>query len=589
MKEYSSQDGGRYTFVDDLINLQNLALAFTSIFNDCGNFVVWGCELNGNKVSEGFVFINGKLRQFSGGSCSANAAGKRFLYEHNQYEAVPYASGNSKVGRTNYSVALGNFVPSSNDTVTLSAPQYIEIKSDGSCRRLKDAFFGRLSLLLENSSQQTITGPVVFGDTIQSVSKILSNGPIEMSSGNGLTKLYFNNGEFVIQAKVGANTFRIVFNQASGIEFYFNSKKALTVAGTEVVFHLPINSTSSVVGSVCVLGDHIFNANADSDDGVLNINMRSSNGETSAYRSTVIGDGKGTVLLDINGKYKCITSRASIFEFNSPEKDAVVLKGNLAKNNTGYIKNLVWKDVADEKIASVGFNSTTDNIFEIRNIVSDIRITGSGAVDIGPAIKENGQLLSSKYMTQESFAEEQQKKADASDVYTAKQTDQLFAKLSDGFSSFAGVVGKPTLRSQIDAVSPDDLSEYVMINKYLSDMADTEEAKKKIRANIGAASADEVAPKTTDTGWKPIGSTGLYIRQIGDIVNIQGTVTPVHTNNLFTIPNGIESPAHTIGYCWSNNANETWACKIDGGKRECVVTTNTTFTSKVPFSLTYFV
>lgn len=44
MKEFSSQDGGRYTFVDDIVNLQNLALAFSAIFDTCDNFVITGCE-----------------------------------------------------------------------------------------------------------------------------------------------------------------------------------------------------------------------------------------------------------------------------------------------------------------------------------------------------------------------------------------------------------------------------------------------------------------------------------------------------------------------------------------------------------------
>lgn len=63
MKEFSSQDGGRYTFVDDIVNLQNLALAFSAIFDACDNFVIMGCELTGDTVSEGYVYINGKIRQ----------------------------------------------------------------------------------------------------------------------------------------------------------------------------------------------------------------------------------------------------------------------------------------------------------------------------------------------------------------------------------------------------------------------------------------------------------------------------------------------------------------------------------------------
>lgn len=40
MKEFTSQTGGRYTYIDDIMNLQNLALAFTSIFDECDNFII---------------------------------------------------------------------------------------------------------------------------------------------------------------------------------------------------------------------------------------------------------------------------------------------------------------------------------------------------------------------------------------------------------------------------------------------------------------------------------------------------------------------------------------------------------------------
>ena len=68
MKEFNAQTGGRYTYVDDIINLQELALAFASLFTDCDNFIVSGCEVTGSTISAGFVYLNGTLRKFSGAS-----------------------------------------------------------------------------------------------------------------------------------------------------------------------------------------------------------------------------------------------------------------------------------------------------------------------------------------------------------------------------------------------------------------------------------------------------------------------------------------------------------------------------------------
>ena len=68
MIEFSSQTGGRYTYVDDIINLQELALAFSAFFADCDNFIIGGCQVSGNQISSGYVYINGKIRYFPGKS-----------------------------------------------------------------------------------------------------------------------------------------------------------------------------------------------------------------------------------------------------------------------------------------------------------------------------------------------------------------------------------------------------------------------------------------------------------------------------------------------------------------------------------------
>ena len=45
MKEYIAKTGGRYTYNDDLLNLQELARSMTSIFEGCSNFIISGCEV----------------------------------------------------------------------------------------------------------------------------------------------------------------------------------------------------------------------------------------------------------------------------------------------------------------------------------------------------------------------------------------------------------------------------------------------------------------------------------------------------------------------------------------------------------------
>ena len=42
MKEYVAETGGRYTYSDDILNLQELALSMSAIFDGCSDFRLYG-------------------------------------------------------------------------------------------------------------------------------------------------------------------------------------------------------------------------------------------------------------------------------------------------------------------------------------------------------------------------------------------------------------------------------------------------------------------------------------------------------------------------------------------------------------------
>lgn len=89
MKEYIAETGGRYTYVDDILNLQEIALSMTSIFTGYSNFIISGCEFTESDIASGYVWINGKVRYFSG--CQ-NAPQPYYIYERNENETVTYAN-----------------------------------------------------------------------------------------------------------------------------------------------------------------------------------------------------------------------------------------------------------------------------------------------------------------------------------------------------------------------------------------------------------------------------------------------------------------------------------------------------------------
>ena len=57
MKEYVAETGGRYTYSDDILNLQELALSMSAIFDGCSDFIISGCMVDGAVISPGYVWL----------------------------------------------------------------------------------------------------------------------------------------------------------------------------------------------------------------------------------------------------------------------------------------------------------------------------------------------------------------------------------------------------------------------------------------------------------------------------------------------------------------------------------------------------
>lgn len=80
MKEYIAETGGRYTYSDDILNLQELALSMSAVFDSCSDFIISGCEPDGPRISPGYVWLGGKVRRFEG---AADAVYPYYIYEAN--------------------------------------------------------------------------------------------------------------------------------------------------------------------------------------------------------------------------------------------------------------------------------------------------------------------------------------------------------------------------------------------------------------------------------------------------------------------------------------------------------------------------
>lgn len=307
------------------------------------------------------------------------------------------------------------------------------------------------------------------------------------------------------------------------------------------------------------------------------------------FRNTHIGNGKGKIVVSIIGS----DGSANIYgvtKISAGTADGLVLQANVTKETKSLTNAISWRDSVNTVMARMGFLSSTDQTFSISASAYNISIVGLTTVNIGPAIMENGTLLSEKYATIDTFTKALKNKANSSDVYTTIKADEKFATKGTGLLQFRSeTVDAETCRSHIGAIGQNELDSYAKLDKYLSDMATSDVQKQKIRNNIGAAGVGDFQPKLPDSGWKWI-KDSLYVRQIGNIVCIQGSTKTIHSGTVFTIPNTINPPTHAVKYCVSFSNKRNWVCYIPAGQRACkVVYCDGSCGKSTEFSITYMV
>lgn len=587
MIEFSSETGGRFTYVDDVLNLQELALAFNALFDDCDNFIVSGCEVEGNSITSGIVYINGKLRVVNG--VSGITTWPQYIYEHNETEEVPYQSGGPKIGRKILGAKINATVPTTLVTFTGQTPQSIKVTEKGGLR-IDEAFFGKYTILRNPSAPQTIQGDIT-------ANKINSNTSIEAKQRLGITtpaanaNMYYENSKLIIESIIASDDTKYRISVAPGVggfQFYKNSTLLAAITDSKITFHKPLSAISALVGSISVVDSNIFNSVTASDNGSININVVSADGPSEYFRDTHIGDGKGNRLLSVIGKDASITVFGA-FASNTTAEEAIVLMSSKKKSEVSLKKQIVWKDAEKTLIGKFGFSDSNSQILNLENTIAGIKIQGVDFVDIAPVIKEQGVALSDKYVTKHLLTIELNKKADTINTLSIEDANKNYAALNKGLAQFVNESkSKENLCNEIGAATITSLSNCAKIENCLSDMATTEESKKKIRANIGAAAVGDFQPVIPDTSWIMI-TTGLYARQIGNIVCIQGTIVTPHEGTVFQLPNKIDAPRYTVAYDapMSSNAYNYWSCEITGGTKICKVIRCNQHGVSVPISITY--
>lgn len=603
MNEFSAQTGGRYVYVDDVLNLQDLALAFGRIFDGCDNFIISGCEVSGTTISSGYVYLNNRIRYFSG--ASNITTWPQYLYEKNSTESVNYVSGGAKVGRNIYGVSIGSSMPTTYDPLTGKTPTSISVAKNGGLT-MKDAFFGKYALILNPANLSQILNGSLKIDGDLEVTGIVNNtkNKYRITENQAIFDMLFDNGRLLLktQYETGNNTYVMSAENNVGFVAYVNNAAITTIASDGVSVSGSVKATLGVFGNVGASSDGIYNHTNATNNGTVNINMVGYNGKNQYFRNTVIGNGKGTAVVTVNGLSNTVNIAGITTIASGASGEGIILSLNKEKTSSNIQKTILWKDSNKYTMGYVGFTESSESSFRVGSNIAEVYVYGAANsfVDLGPSIKENGQMLADKYLQISDFNAKLNNVSDGFNSAMSKLGGEV-SKVKDGFSGYISAGNtQAMLREQIAAAGSADLDGCAKKSELLSDMATTDDIKRQICSNIGAAYANDYQKKTKDSGWVQILSTGLYIRQIGNIVSIQGKLkTTKQGTTVFTIPNSIDPPTYDV--CKTLVLDRTyatdswmsdmiWVTLIQGNTRNCKVTNYSYGVSRtIPFSLTYMV
>ncbi|WP_165045099.1 hypothetical protein [Dysgonomonas sp. ZJ709] len=448
MKEYIAESGGRYTYTDDILNLQELSLSMTAIFEGCSNFIVSGCLISGADISPGYVWINNKIRYFEG---FKSAAFPYYIYEKNISDATTYANDVNKRGRCNYLCEGGKAVPIETDAVTGKVPSFIELKKEYSPRFI-DKFMGKYAVLLETPfARQTILKDLLLEGNL-SVNKSLESktsvSVVNDANSYTLKQLVRANGDISIGAYLNnALVSEIIINANGSFSFVKEGRELAKVSEEGLTFSNSYTNTSQV-GSVYMYDSHILNAVSESDEGAININQKGLKLGGSKFRNLNVYNGKmaSVPIFQVVGKTDIVNINGLLNIRNS---------GNgFVLSNTAYLKGdkrlvnlLTFTDSNNEPIATIGYASIDSFDFIISNTLGEIIISPKSYVNITGELRINGKGIGAIYVTQTDFNTELVKKVnivqgkqlsteDFSTVYKQK-LDSIFkgniATISEGY------------------------------------------------------------------------------------------------------------------------------------------------------------
>lgn len=413
MKEYVAETGGRYTYSDDVLNLQELALSLSSLFGECSNFIINGCEADGGEITAGYVWLNGKVRRFEG---CRDAVMPYYIYEVNRHETVTYANDVNKRGRTCHLCGGAASVPDVNDPVTGKLPSFIKF-TEGYAPRLTDQFFGRYAVLLDTPfSKQTVKKDLVVTGALTGQKEISSKTALSVAGENGYTLKGIVHADGNASTGVYLNGLlldEIVFC-TDGSVCFMKGGKELAKISSEGIFSTTYTGNTANIGSIAIRGNHLYNGTDATDEGAVKVNYYGNGDSNTKFRNFAVYNGKqeDIPLFEVIGKNSA--SRVNgLLSVRSAGRGIGLENTAYAKGDTKLVNLLSWRDSDGEAVGYAGFDSAENFNLTLKNHLGDIVLLPLGSVNIVGTLKINGTAIGDTYVTGKAFTDALAKKVDA--------------------------------------------------------------------------------------------------------------------------------------------------------------------------------
>lgn len=641
MREFVAKIGGRYTYIEDFIGLQEISLSLLSIFDGCNNFILSGCKTSGSNpsnitISEGYVYINGKIRHYEGGTIDLSKP--YYIIESERTESVSYAQNATQQGCVIYECFGSDVEPIDK--------QFIKV-TNTYIPRLKDEFFGRYSLSLNSAfNQQTVSQNVVFDKDVtvngnikgvNNISLINSDKQAEIkesfsSTGDAQYSFYKN----------GSELSKLLFGYDGCIKFVSGGIEKLVITPTNTAFDsLGVNEMRT--SELSLKNNEIDNIGNNSEDGCININRTGYNGTANVPRHFNVYGGKKQLLFRVDGSKNTVISYSAFTEESNNEFGLTLRDTAHSYREPNYLKSIAWKDKDGVILGSVGYSNPSKNDLVIKNEQGDVSIIAR-QFNISGTILEAGQSLDATYakkayvdeelgkkvnsvagmgLSEQNFTSADKAKLDSLKIgsigsgnegmVNGNEISQALAGKLSASENLSDVNDKSEARNNLSVFSKSECeSNYLRKDKKLTDLPTlTESEQDAIRKAIDAAKAGD---SPTDSNIKDIvqgiiqakcaplfvtankkeEQDGLVFQQYGLIVTIGGMLLLKGKHQtLFNIPPSIGKPSTLIGGCimYDISKNEQnrgiwWECRANTS----LVTVTNEYAADgvvVPFYVTY--